>query len=77
MSGAILIDRLCVFERTMHVEDSVVRYIGDSCRCCCCSGEQSIIISRLEKLVEEAFRLGESCGEDFFGAGDIWDVSIE
>ena len=27
LSGAILIDRLCVFERTMHVEDGVVRYM--------------------------------------------------
>ena len=52
LSGAILIDRLCVFEGTMHVEDGVVRYIGDRCRCCYRWGEQSIIIARLEKLME-------------------------
>ena len=59
----------------MHVEDGVVRYMlrnvgGRSSRCCCRGrwGKQSIIISRLEKLMEQRFRLGEGRGEDFFGA---------
>lgn len=59
----------------MHVEDGVIRYIGDSYRRCRCRrGKQNIIIARLEKLMEQAFRLGEGRGEDFFGAGDIWGV---
>lgn len=82
LSGAVLIDCSCVFERTMHVKDGVVRYmlrVGGSCRCCCCCcrGKQSIIIARLEELLEQAFRLGEGRGEDFFGAGNCnMEVSI-
>lgn len=76
LSGAILIDRLCVFEGTMHVEDGVVRYMlrigGRTSRRCWGWdwgwGKQSIIISRLEELIKQRFRLGEGRGEDFFGA---------